>query len=119
MDASEEADDAEGAHELDEPVRDVERAEVDEGHGNNEDVEVVPPIVEEYGEPIGVHTNGELDSEVDGEDEVEGVHDLAHLCRRAVLEHHFSPVLRLENAGQEILRPQSVLEVLDFLRSFE
>ncbi len=45
VDASEEADDAEGAHELDEPVRDIERAEVDEGHGNNEDVEVVPPII--------------------------------------------------------------------------
>ncbi len=104
VDAPEEADDAEGAHELDEPVGDVERAEVDEGHGDYEHVELVPTVEGEHGEPVGVRVDDELDGEVDGEDEVEGVHDRAQLGGGAILEHHLAPVLCLENAGQEVLR---------------
>ena len=112
VDAAEEADDAEGAHELDKPIGDIERAKVDEGHEDDENVEVVPAVVGEEGEPVGVHVDSELNGEVDGEYKVEGVHDLAHLRGRAILQHQLPPVLRLKNAGQEILRRQDVISII-------
>jgi hypothetical protein len=81
VDPPEEPDDAQGAHELDEPVGDVERPQIDEGHEDDEYVEVVPAAVHEWGEPVGVGVDAELHGEVGGEGEVQVAHDVAELGR--------------------------------------
>jgi hypothetical protein len=43
-------------------------------------------LYESHGEPVGVGVDGELEGEVDGEEEVERVHDLPRPCILYILK---------------------------------
>ena len=99
-----------GRGRADGPVGDVEGAEVDKGHKDDEDVQVVPAVAGEDGEPVGVGVDEQLAREVGGEEEVEAVHHVAELRVGSVLEDQLAPVLRLEDAHQEVLRRGHISE---------
>ena len=104
LDAAEEADDAECAHELDEPVGDVGDAEVDERHADDGEVEDVPPVVGEAGEPVGEGVEDELARERGGEEEVEVGVPAAEPCKASVLVFQPRGDLGVHDARREVLR---------------
>ncbi len=78
---SEEPDDSQGSHQLDEPIRNIHRAQVDEGHEDNAYVEIIPAAVHERGEPVRVSVEAELHCEVRSEGQVQVAHYVAELSR--------------------------------------
>ena len=70
LDAAEEANDAEGPHELHQPVRDVGDPKVDQRDADDEHVEPVPAAADEALEPIREDVEDELHREGEGEEHV-------------------------------------------------
>ena len=68
---SEEPDHSQGPHQLHEPVRNIQRAQIDKGHEDNENVEIVPAAVHERGEPVRVSVDAKLYCEVCREGQVQ------------------------------------------------
>ncbi len=73
VESPEEAEHAKRAEHAD---GEVERAESDEGEGDNDGIEAAPAVLEELAQPVGVEIDEQLHGEGDGEAEIERGEDV-------------------------------------------
>ena len=103
MQAAEEADDAEGAHEAEDGDGYVGVAEGDEGHEDDEGVEQAPGVGEEGAEPVGEEVDEQLRREDGGEGVVGRVHAPPQRRLAAGAVGELVDELRLEQVHHEVL----------------
>jgi hypothetical protein len=102
LEAAEEADDANGAEDAD---GEVEGAECDEGHEDDERVEYRPAVGEKVPAPVGEHVDEQLDGEDSGKGDVEVVKGVFEGSGGAVLrEEGVVLELRFDDGRAEVLR---------------